>query len=124
MAPVQRLRGHKAFHEIRQSRNRVRRGPLTVRFLVDAVDVGDAQDAHFASARVGYAIGKHVGPATVRNHLRRQLRSAMSGLATQLPKGDYLIGAGPAAAGMKYSELEKLLSGVVGGLSGRDRRTG
>jgi len=45
--------------------------------------------------RVGFSVGRAVGPAVVRNRLRRRLR-AMSSSAAQdgrLPPGTYLLGA-------------------------------
>ena len=49
---------------------------------------------------VAFAISRRVGPAVVRNRLRRRLRDEMAALAKadRLPVGAYLIGLAPAAA--------------------------
>jgi ribonuclease P protein component len=60
--------------------------------------------------RVAYAIGRKVGPAVVRNRLRRRLRAAVrdidvasGGLAT----GAYLVTVRPEAARRTYQELHR-----------------
>jgi RNase P protein component len=65
---------------------------------------------------VAYALGRAIGPAVVRNRLRRQLRSLLAGAA--LPPGLYLIGAQPAAAQRSRSELEFDLGRLVVSVSG------
>ena len=58
--------------------------------------------------RVAYAIGRKVGPAVVRNRLRRQLRSAVRDLDRStggLPAGAYLVTLRPEAAQRTYREL-------------------
>ena len=52
---------------------------------------------------MAYALGRAIGPAVVRNRLRRRLRALIAG--TSLPPGLYLIGAQPAAARRSQSEL-------------------
>jgi ribonuclease P protein component len=54
--------------------------------------------------RVAFAIGRAVGPAVVRNRIRRRLRSALP--AIELTPGLYLIGATPAAAARSCDELQ------------------
>ena len=56
--------------------------------------------------RVGYTIGRRVGPAVVRNRLRRRLRAVMREAAPRLRPGVYLIGAAPAAGQLSYAELK------------------
>jgi len=65
---------------------------------------------------VAYALGRAIGPAVVRNRLRRQLRALLAGAA--LPPGLYLIGAQPAAAQRSRSELEFDLGRIVVSVSG------
>ena len=45
--------------------------------------------------RVGFSVGRAVGPAVVRNRLRRRLRAMSSAAARdgRLPPGTYLLGA-------------------------------
>lgn len=49
---------------------------------------------------VAFGISRKVGPAVVRNRLRRRLRDELDGLARaqRLPTGAYLVALGPAAA--------------------------
>jgi ribonuclease P protein component len=56
---------------------------------------------------VAFAIGRAIGPAVVRNRLRRQLRALLadSDPATTLPSGWFLIGARPDAGARTFSEL-------------------
>lgn len=60
--------------------------------------------------RVAYAIGRKVGPAVVRNRLRRRLRAAVRDLDRSrggLPSGAYLISLRPEAARRSYRELHR-----------------
>jgi RNase P protein component len=52
---------------------------------------------------VAYALGRAIGPAVVRNRLRRRLRVLIDDVS--LPPGLYLIGAQPDAAQRSGSEL-------------------
>jgi len=54
---------------------------------------------------VGYAIGRPVGSAVVRNRLRRRLRAIVTDLAPDLPAGDYLVGATPQAVTLTFPQL-------------------
>ncbi len=62
---------------------------------------------------MAYAIGKRVGPAVVRNRLRRRLRMIIREVAATLPPGAYLIGAGPPAALSPYDELRTMVSQAI-----------
>lgn len=65
--------------------------------------------------RVAYAIGRRVGPAVVRNRLRRQLRAAVREIHHDegLAPGAYLVGARPEAVGRPYRELRSELSAAL-----------
>jgi ribonuclease P protein component len=63
--------------------------------------------------RVGYVVGRRVGPAVVRNRLRRRLRALMRQNAPRLQPGAYLIGAGPEAAGLSFPQLEGLVGRLI-----------
>lgn len=73
--------------------------------------------------RVAYAIGKRVGPAVVRNRLRRRLRMIIREVAPTLPPGAYLIGAGPPAALSPYDELRTMVPQAIA-ISTRARPAG
>jgi ribonuclease P protein component len=63
--------------------------------------------------RVAYTIGRRVGPAVVRNRLRRRLRMLMRQVAADLRPGSYLIGASPEAADLSYAELQNLVVRLI-----------
>ena len=63
---IGRVGDRATFDALRREGRRARRGPMTVVHLPGAGDV-----------RVAFAIGRRVGPAVVRNRLRRRLRAAM-----------------------------------------------
>jgi ribonuclease P protein component len=62
---------------------------------------------------VGYAIGRPVGSAVVRNRLRRRLRAVIAGLAPDLAGGDYLVGATPQASELTFSQLSAAVATAV-----------
>jgi RNase P protein component len=65
---------------------------------------------------VAYALGRAIGPAVVRNRLRRQLRAMLDG--SSLPPGLYLIGARPSATQRSSSELAFDVSHLVASVGG------
>lgn len=88
-----RLRGRDAFAALAREGRRGRSGPVTVVY----------RPTDLERPRVGYAVGRRVGTAVVRNTVRRRLRVLMAD-ADPAP-GDYLVQAAPAAAGLSSSEL-------------------
>jgi ribonuclease P protein component len=71
--------------------------------------------------RVAYAIGRPVGPAVVRNRLRRQLRAAWRELDRApgaLAPGDYLVSLRPEAARRTYQQLSDDLGEACATLAG------
>jgi ribonuclease P protein component len=75
---------------------------LTVTF---APDVSDRHDP----PRVAFAVPRRVGPAVVRNQIRRRIRSALRTLMKisplLVPPGAYLISVRPDAQTRTYAEL-------------------
>ena len=66
--------------------------------------------------RVAYAVGKRVGPAVVRNRVRRRLRAATLAHRSELqPGGAYLFGAAPAAATAAYTEIDTAMGELLAG---------
>ena len=57
--------------------------------------------------RVGFSVGRAVGPAVVRNRLRRRLRALSTSAARdgRLPPGSYLLGANTTAAELTFDRL-------------------
>ena len=62
--------------------------------------------------RVGFAVGRTVGGAVVRNRIRRRLRAAFRELqrAGALPSGAYLVGATAIVATLPWSALVDALT--------------
>lgn len=67
-----------------------------------------------------YAIPRTVGPAVVRNRLRRQLRVAVADLqrAGNLSPGAYLVVVRPGARGANMTTLKSWLSSANDKLQG------
>lgn len=103
------MQGRLTFAQLSNVR-RVRRGPLSLAVLPGPGAAGDDDPP----PRVAYAIGKRVGPAVVRNRVRRRLRACVSSNRGMFrPGAAYLFGASPAAAGASYSELEGAVSQLL-----------
>ena len=104
---IWRIRERSAFTRLANEGRRTRAGVLWCTYLPDPVAI---------PPRVAWALGRAIGPAVVRNRLRRRLRALLN--ATTLPPGIYLIGAQPIAAQRSSSELEfdflKLVASVDG----------
>ena len=58
--------------------------------------------------RVGFSVGRAVGPAVVRNRLRRRLRAISTAAARtgQLPPGAYLVGTNTTAVELTFDQLQ------------------
>lgn len=96
---IWRIDRRATFRALRAGR-RGRSGPLTVSWVA-----GDPTEP----PRVAYTIGKRVGPAVVRNRVRRRLRTCVRDAAPRLLPGAYLIGVSPDAAHLSYEELRMTL---------------
>jgi ribonuclease P protein component len=74
-------------------------------------------DSSLQNAHVGYAIGRNVGGAVLRNRIRRQLRTLFDAKSDQLPAGWYLVGAQPRVGAMTWTDLgvtvDQLVAKVV-----------
>lgn len=96
---IGRVGDRATFEALRRDGRRAGRGPMTVVYLPGTGEV-----------RVAYAIGRKVGPAVVRNRLRRRLRAAVRDLDRStggLATGAYLVSLRPAAAQLSYQELHR-----------------
>ena len=100
---IWRVRDRRTMLDLRRSGTRVRSGTVTVTHLAPPGPNDDPP-------RVAFAIGRRVGPAVVRNRVRRRLRSILRGLAddpAQLPRGAYLVSVQPKAVTSTYAQLEQ-----------------
>jgi ribonuclease P protein component len=70
---------------------------------------------------VAFALGRALGPAVVRNRVRRRLREVVRAAwsAGSLPPGDYLIGGSPDIASLSSDELSVLLERILTRLGGQ-----
>ena len=101
---IWRIRDRATFDAL-ASRRRRRRGPISMTFLP-----GDPS----SPPRVAYAVGKRVGPAVVRNRVRRRLRAAASAHRAELQPGcAYLFGATPAAATAPFAEIDAAMGQLL-----------
>jgi ribonuclease P protein component len=108
------VRGAAAFAALSRPRDfggsRRRSGPVTVAFVPAPGGVVPDRPC------VAFAISRRVGPAVVRNRLRRRLRDELAGLARdrRLAPGAYLVGLAPAAAGLDGATLRGHLRIALG----------
>jgi len=100
---IWRVEHRDTFEALRRGRRR-RNGPLAISWVP-----GDPAEP----PRVAYTIGRKVGPAVVRNRLRRRLRMLMRQAAPYLRPGAYLVTAAPEAAGLTYTQLEDLVFPII-----------
>ncbi len=102
-----RITDRRSFQELRRSRARARSGCCSVTWVAAADPT--------TPPRAGFAIGKPVGGAVVRNRVRRRLRSALRELQSddRLPGGIYLIGATADAATLPWEHLVASLSDAI-----------
>ena len=66
--------------------------------------------------RFAYAVGRPVGPAVVRNRVRRRLRAAAREIdvaRSGLPAGAYLVSVRPAVAQVPYASLRDDLASAL-----------
>ena len=104
---IWRIRERSAFTRLALEGKRTRAGVLWCTYVPDP----DAMPP-----RVAYALGRAIGPAVVRNRLRRQLQAHLR--ASSLPGGLYLIGAQPSAVQRSFVELEFDLRRLVASVHG------
>ena len=67
--------------------------------------------------RIGFIVGRAVGPAVVRNRVRRRLRHLARGYLPVLPRGSLLVlRANPGAATARQADLAAELNLVMNAL--------
>lgn len=97
-------------HRMRLSRDfdtAVRRGRRAGRrTLVVHAAIAEAPTDDVAPARVGLVVSRAVGPAVVRNRVKRRLRALMRPRVAELPPGALVVlRANPAAGSASAAEL-------------------
>jgi len=109
-AATWRVRDRATFEALRREGRRSRRGVVAVTYLPPASSGGLTAAG---PPRFAYGVGKRVGPAVVRNRVRRRLRAAARELARGEPglvAGAYLVTASPRAVDVTYAELRRSLA--------------
>ena len=98
---IWRIRERSAFTRIASQGRRARAGVLWCTYVLDPPGT-------VTPPRVAYALGRALGPAVVRNRVRRRLRAMLrqESSARGLPPGSYLFGAQPAAGTRSFVELQ------------------
>ena len=97
---IWRIRERRAFARLTAEGRRARAGVLWCTYVLDP-------PGNSTPPRVAFALGRALGPAVVRNRVRRQLRAILqdASSAGTLPPGEYLFGATPLAASRSHVEL-------------------
>lgn len=110
---IWRIRTRGEFSQIAAEGRRVRAGVLWCSYVLDPPGIA-------TPPRVAFALGRALGPAVVRNRVRRRLRVALQAASSSgaLPPGSYLIGAQPGAATRSFTELQFDLSMLLARLRG------
>jgi RNase P protein component len=67
-------------------------------------------DSSALGVHVAFATPKRIGPAVVRNRVRRQVRALMRAQAATLPRGWYLIGIEAPPVDICWGDLSGLLA--------------
>jgi ribonuclease P protein component len=92
---IWRVRDRRSFRRLSADGRRIRAGDLWCTFVADPT---------LTPPRVAFALGRALGPAVVRNRLRRRLRALLS--AAPPPPGLYLVGARPDVVARSFAELQ------------------
>jgi ribonuclease P protein component len=109
---IDRIHGRAAFQRLQREGTRVRSGLLWCTMVPDRT---------LTTPQVAFAIGRAVGPAVVRNRLRRQLRALLR--SRTLDPGYYLVGVTPGAAGSSFSLLSSTVDDLIARLAAKQSRS-
>ena len=108
---IWRIRDRGTFVRLSQEGRRVRAGALWCTYV---------PDPSLTPPRGAFANGRAVGPAVVRNQVRRRLRALLS--SSSLPAGAYLVGGRPELAARSWPELVDDVTSLVERVRSADRR--
>jgi ribonuclease P protein component len=104
---IRPIRGRDAFARLSRDGSRIHGTSLWCSFLSDP--------AEGSPPRVAYSIGRAVGPAVVRNRVRRRLRvlAAEAAAGGRLPSGWLLIGCRPSVVERTFDDLRRDLDSLL-----------
>lgn len=91
-------------------------GPVTVVHLEDTVKTPEYQGkSATAPPRVGFAVPRAVGPAVVRNRVRRRIRGVLTDRTAhrELPGGSWLFIVRPPAGSWTSSQFAEVVDRAV-----------
>jgi ribonuclease P protein component len=109
LTAAQRLRRRAEFAATIRGGRRAGRGSLVVHLITHTSPARTV-----STARAGFVVSRAVGPAVVRNKVRRRLRHLVRERIAALPPGaDLVVRALPAAAGRAYTELGADLDAAI-----------
>jgi ribonuclease P protein component len=111
---IWRIRDRAVFARFRRDGRRARVGSLWMSVIADPAAV---------PPRVGFAVGRSVGSAPVRNRIRRRLRALASTHAEALTPGWYLVGADGAFADQPFHDAEHDFLAVLAAVGALRSRT-
>jgi ribonuclease P protein component len=106
---LESIRQRSVFGRFRDEGRRIRHGCVWASFIPD----------EGGPTRVGFALGRALGSAPVRNRARRRLRAALDAHRDELPGGWLLVGAKPEIIRNTFQEIETDVSAIVSELSAR-----
>ena len=104
MRPAQRLKRRQDFSAVYHGGASFTRGSLVLKVRANP---------NTAEPRFGFAVGKRLGSAVIRNRVKRRLRAAID---TLQPRGqdDVVVIARASAVQASYQELETTMRGLLG----------
>lgn len=125
LAATSRLRRSAEFAAVMRGGTRAGRGAVVVH-MIQPEPVPAGEQLH--PARAGFVVSKAVGPAVVRNRVKRRLRhlvrDRLNAVPPSLPPGtDLVVRALPAAASAGYAQLGADLDAAIAAARSGRRRT-